>query len=327
MDKNADQSTCARAAARRRSGFTLIELMVVIVLVCLLAGMVFRLVGATNNQDKVAATKAILQKVSLALEAYKSLYGKYPPVPIYGEDKSAAEGTQGDVKGFNGSGQPVVFAFPSVPSGLKGAGLTFDATEAAQIAAVDKNGALDWENNCLFTFGLVSFFVPRYNYAKSRGCPTELLGVPSKNPPANWGEAEKDGRHVVTQWKTYNKRRSDSEIGDSSRDINAARRILPYLDAELDAAGNLVKNGIMQECKDDYSFSARQILQTPGGTFTVPIRVLRILDAFTAGNDINVVSPHVIRYLSRPPYESYELRSSGPDGHFYNSDDIVIGSK
>ena len=306
---------------QNKRGFTLVELMVVIVLVCLLAGMVFRLVGASSNQDRVAKTQAILQKVSLALECYKSIYGKYPPVPVYGKDKSTM--TNHDIKGFKESGQPVIFAFPAVPSGLKGAHLTFDASEAAQIADIDHNGALDWENNCLFTFGLVSFFVPRYNYAKANGCPTELMGVPSKNPPANWGAAG----HPVTQWKTYNKRRADSLVGDSARDINAARRILPYLDAELDSGGNLVKNGVMQMCKDDFSYDARQEIKTPGGTFTVPIVGLRIMDAFTAGNDINVESAHAIRYLSRPPYESYELRSSGPDGEFGTSDDIVVGSK
>ena len=323
MDKTT-QEISNRARRARRAAFTLLELLVVIVLVCLLAGMVFRMLGAATGQDKIAETKAILQKVSLALERYKSIYGKYPPVPNYGKVKSAAEGEQGDVRGFtDGIGQPVAFSWPAVPSGLKGSGLTFDKTEAAQIAAIDKASPLDWSKNCLFTFGLVSFFVPRYNYATSHGCPTELLGVPSDNPPANWGGAG----HAVQQWQTYNKRRADSAIGDSARDVNAARSILPFLDAELDSSGNLAKNGIMEECKDDFSFAARQVLETPGGTFTVPIRTLRILDAFVNPNDINVVQAHIIRYLSRPPYESYELRSSGPNGVFYDDDDIVIGSK
>ena len=32
-----------------------------------------------------------------------------------------------------------------------------------------------------------------------------------------------------------------------------------------------------------------------------------------------------IQYISRPPYESYILRSSGPDGTFGNEDDIIAG--
>ena len=82
----------------KRSGFTLIELMVVILVVTLLAGLVFRMVALVGQSNDKAATRATLEKVGHALEEFKAQYGKYPPVPSYG------------------SSQPLAYEFPNAAS-------------------------------------------------------------------------------------------------------------------------------------------------------------------------------------------------------------------
>ena len=64
-------------------GFTLIEMLVVVLIIVLLAGLVFRMVGAIGKGNDIAATRATIEKVSHALEEFKAIYGKYPPVPFY----------------------------------------------------------------------------------------------------------------------------------------------------------------------------------------------------------------------------------------------------
>jgi prepilin-type N-terminal cleavage/methylation domain-containing protein len=63
-----------------RRGFTLIELMVVIVIILLLSGLLFKIAGLVG--DKAARGRAIadIQKIENALNEYYSEYGIYPPV-------------------------------------------------------------------------------------------------------------------------------------------------------------------------------------------------------------------------------------------------------
>ena len=58
----------------KRSGFTLIELMVVILVIALLAVMVFRMVAAVGKGNDKAETRAKLEKVGHALEEFRALY-------------------------------------------------------------------------------------------------------------------------------------------------------------------------------------------------------------------------------------------------------------
>ena len=66
-----------------KEGFTLLEMLVVVLIIVLLAGLVFRLVGAIGKSNDIAETRAKIEKVSHALEEFKAIYGKYPPVPFY----------------------------------------------------------------------------------------------------------------------------------------------------------------------------------------------------------------------------------------------------
>lgn len=266
----------------KRSGFTLIELMVVILVIALLAVMVFRMVAAVGKGNDKAQTRATLEKVGHALEAFRAEYGKYPPVPFYGKN------------------QPMAYEFPDRSS--RGWGANPESTADRFLSAENGGTEIRWGSGdnagIFFTFGLVSFFLPRYNNTASGG-PRNLCGVA--------GRTQTDDSSLK-QWNTYNKKAS-SRIGDSYKDLNACRKILPYLGGGLDEAGN-IDYGIIYRGQ-----SGARRLKCPGANIVVTNRYYTILDAWE----------HEIQYISHPPYESYVLRSRGPDGAFGTDDDIIAG--
>lgn len=270
----------ARPAARRRGAFTLLEMLIVIAVIVALAGMVFRMVAMIGKSNDISATRAKLEKTAAALEEFKALYGKYPPVYNY-----------------EGEGQPVRYEYPVENTWGWGA----DGESAArEVCRTDKTGPVQWksEQNRIFTFGLCSFFVPRYNGTAERG-PTPFVGG---------GLAYADG---VSQWKNYNsKDDGTADVGDSERDLNAIRRILPNLEAKLGPDGRIEKNGILTfwECVS--------AIKIPGVSRTSVTNIqATIVDAWDRS----------IRYSSRPPYETYRLWSVGPDGRNGTRDDIYAG--
>lgn len=63
----------------RRAGFTLVELLTVIIIIGFLAAMVAGVAPAVMRSVKQSAIRAEIQQLSMALEAYKAEYGEYPP--------------------------------------------------------------------------------------------------------------------------------------------------------------------------------------------------------------------------------------------------------
>jgi len=64
---------------RNSTGFTLIEMLVVITIIGILASLI--LVGVINaiGSSKINSTKASLLQIKMALEQYKNYFGDYPP--------------------------------------------------------------------------------------------------------------------------------------------------------------------------------------------------------------------------------------------------------
>lgn len=71
--------TNPRSPVRRRSGFTLIELMAVITIIVILAGLVVGGMGFVSERQAKEKAKVQIAQLSNALEAYKLDFGIYPP--------------------------------------------------------------------------------------------------------------------------------------------------------------------------------------------------------------------------------------------------------
>jgi prepilin-type N-terminal cleavage/methylation domain-containing protein len=67
------------ASESRIAAFTLIELMVVIAVIAILAGMLFPAARAVTRNRKIAVARAELAQITSAIDNYKAKTGTYPP--------------------------------------------------------------------------------------------------------------------------------------------------------------------------------------------------------------------------------------------------------
>jgi prepilin-type N-terminal cleavage/methylation domain-containing protein len=63
----------------RRGAFTLIEILVVIAIMAVLAGLIVGLAGVTGDKKAISKTQAEVQKIALLIEVYRSKIGVLPP--------------------------------------------------------------------------------------------------------------------------------------------------------------------------------------------------------------------------------------------------------
>lgn len=80
-----------RSRRGKSRAFTLVEILVVISLIVVLASMTFALAGPVKNSILTTKAKSQIQKISLALNEFKSKYGEYPMVENSGTDETWAQ--------------------------------------------------------------------------------------------------------------------------------------------------------------------------------------------------------------------------------------------
>lgn len=275
--------------------------MIVILLIVTLAGMSFRMVAVMGRNNDISKTRAKLEQVGNALEEYRSIFGKYPDVKFYPIYEPSPESGAKRI----GTWQPVGYEFPS----------EFSYNQQLPIKDVKRDfqqklryGSGEDKTGIIYTFGLVSYFVPRYNGAAGNGeTIRQLAGYIERGS----GSGTLSDDEAIKQWTLVNSRRSGA-YGDSERDLSAARRILPHLGTYLmgDDTPNKSK-GIIAWLGGANDGTARNI----SGRFSVTNLSATIRDSWY----------RELRYRSLPPYDSYELWSLGPDGVDGTDDDIYLG--
>lgn len=67
------------AAGRQSTGFTLIELMAVIAIIGILAGIILGISGYVSRKADFSRVQGDLERIKIALEEYKVDHGKYVP--------------------------------------------------------------------------------------------------------------------------------------------------------------------------------------------------------------------------------------------------------
>jgi len=128
------------SSLRRRDGFTLMEMLVVVIIISILAGVTLKLFKVNSNWQKKEITIQNLGKLRAAIEEYYAQYGTYPPVPRNNSNQQALgyECPAGnDYDPVNGS--------------------TYYMPVAQAQNIVGNNNSQDQ----LFHFGLISFLVDR----------------------------------------------------------------------------------------------------------------------------------------------------------------------
>lgn len=298
-----NQTACSALGVRRR-GFTLIEMLVVLLIIAILSGMVFALMGLVGPAGDKADTVRRVEMLANAIEEFRAEYGKYPPVPQYGGQ------------------QPVRYEWPILNNGIilpsddgRQYGLSDGDANSIVNGTFDKWKGLPEDERSdayakgdgarLFTFGLASFLIRRYE-PREADEGTELWDpVYGTDPPAPYQEKgfgmaaplvvfkgpdpiDPMGRAYSVQWYDHN-----DGYEDKAADKRATDRMKYYV----------LKAGPHRDWTDrDY------------GSLRYRNRYLTFRDAWR----------RELRYESHPPYDSYRLWSLGPDGKDGTDDDIVV---
>jgi prepilin-type N-terminal cleavage/methylation domain-containing protein len=73
------KTPCPNFRPQSRSGFTLVELLVVIAVIAILASLIFPITAAVNKNKIRSRTQSELAQLETAIESYKAKLGFYPP--------------------------------------------------------------------------------------------------------------------------------------------------------------------------------------------------------------------------------------------------------
>ena len=185
----------------KRNGFTLIEMLIVVVVIGILAGIALALVGAAGNAADRAKTRRQLEMLANAIEEYHAEFGEYPPV----------------AKDKNGN-QPVRYEYPRNRDFWTGGGKDNAKNLATKLKDVPRNEAT------VFVFGLMSYLECRVD-GRASNAYRALFEKSSK-----FGEEQSHWLSSNSWKKRADATSSDWNIAvDGPREISFATRIESYI--------------------------------------------------------------------------------------------------
>lgn len=315
-----EQKRASDRTHRQRSAFTLIEMMVVVALVGILIGGVFRLLNAAGEGAKRGETIERMQRIENALSGFYAAYGSYPPVEQHGSPdpfvEEAPDGTTSPVSSLEAenanraaASQPMAFEFPPMQALDDYIATRF---QSQGILSPNRNPGIftqseKWPQMKLYRYGVVSFLVPRYD---AIGDFTLNASNQYEPQPIDTRLAPDEGLYRNhKQWTDYNPARK------AKAEREACARWLPNLRGIVRGGRKLlgVETGV-PHCDNESQLSeggnANRAYEYKGGGSKYFLRKMTIQDAW--GNDFY--------YHSAPPYQSYRLWSAGPDGVTFPAD-------
>ena len=336
---------------KKSRGFTLIELLIVTVVIVTLMSLVFRLAGSGSGSSARATTLARLQKISNALSGYYAAFGSYPPVPLQGRSRDIY--TRVDNSGSMGHGiqskpddrntpsfesetmknqieaacraQPVAAGYPYEPppdGPAEDLLLALHEEYHIPLYHVIKNDggfnrdSSDWQENNVFMFGLLSFLLPRYQfmmngvqnlykYHRSWLLNNRMPSLLDGSRLGGWDEAQ-----------------SALMMGPGRQDRSpnpAAKAMLEQLPSQAvcarwmpNFAGIVTGGGVFFGV--DTRDGSHPYLGNSGKEFLVSQKGYGHEPSYIGGvMTVRDGWDEDFYYYSPPPYQSYQLWSSGPD--------------
>ena len=185
--------------SEKRIGFTLIEMMVVLLVIAVLATIVFSLVQVAGRLSDKAKTRRTLEMFAHAIEEFRAEYGRYPPVTEYSYMD-------------NRYSQPVMYEFPNES-------LLPDPTLLDWALTQTDDTFIHSPEGRVFTFGVCSFLMKRF-------------GGKAEFSPRNFKASGKSCR----QWYRFNDRPLSDDSPDLERDMRAVQRFTPYMNPIMSGA-------------------------------------------------------------------------------------------
>ena len=285
----------------RRTAFTLVELMVVVAIISILIGGVFRLLSAVGEKNKEAVTATRMERLQNALSGYYAVYGAYPPVmqfespdPEQRRDPEDRTKIEKDPDGFTwqssnraAHSQSLAYEFPTVKGLDDYIEHVFEgkAKSAGKAFPINMEKTSDsWYQIQLFKYGLLSYLLPRAHLAWGTEDRYEDL---FKSP--QWTRtvpAEGIGKLVKTQLADEN---------------NTVARWLPNFE-KIVCGGETVMGVNINEPQTGVMFS--NIYTPANGGVPYVVQKMTVRDGWN----------NELYYYSAAPYQSYRLWSSGKDG-------------
>lgn len=284
-------------ASRRVAGFTLLEMLVVIVVMALLMGVTFRMVRPSEHARAISDTIKTINLANAAIAEYHAEYGIYPPVR---DDIQWGSLTGGlNVEGNDGNkekcgfvpGVSVAYFTPTHDS--------YENVKPFKLRDDDKP----------FCFGLVSFLVdrrdPQLKGKTGYGDRSFLESIYYGASQSVLNKAFGDGSWWSECGKGYgaNKKGEAKYLYDdlepSVKDVAFYKRIRSTMAKIIDDKG--------------YHTSGEKKKQT---YYYITIR-----DSFDSEGKYSTWGRDLV-YICPPPFSSYALFSAGPDGKVVTEDPL-----
>lgn len=325
-----------------KKGFTLVELLIVVVVISILMAITFRLVGLGGEASYRNTTIQRLQKLENCLSGYFAAFGSYPPVPIYykrnvyarSENGEQIGGEEGSLKWANVElacrAQPIAARFPydsSYNEYLENVSKLFVSrcnSNDSQYKAYSSRKELwgggfqplnnpnqvsgwdsksEWADVKIFQFGLMSFLLPRYLFMANG------LEAADLESCQQWTSNNRLSSHPNTgsQFGSWQSQLKDHRLLVRVPSQAVCARWMPNLEGMVDCTGSPVFFGVK--------------ISSGYGPISTDIAAPR-LDGFFFEQNRTVLDGMTVRdgwnseffYYSTPPYQNYRIWSAGPNG-------------
>lgn len=325
-----------------KKGFTLVELLIVVVVIVALMTITFRLGGVASNTNHRNTTIARMQKLENCLSGYFAAFGSYPPVALHASRNvylrvntygNQEESETGNLEWSSVQAacraQPIAARYPFssemrpyVDAVSKIVSSRANSTESrykrfhdrqAQLGggftAIDNPNQVsgwqsdsNWQDVKIFQFGLMSFLLPRYMVM--------LSGIKNKNDldkckqwmANNELSANPNNGIKFSSWENQLRYKSLTQRIPSQA---VCARWMPNLEQIVSCSGYPKVFGVnISDGHGAINADSSNIEVFSSGSGRYVLDTMTVFDGWY--NDFYYYSP--------APYQSYRLWSGGPDG-------------